>query len=71
VRAIVVSEYGGPEALRLVEIDRPRPAPSQVLADVTVSGLNFLDVYQRTGSTPLRRVSWLGGGRRSRRGRGR
>jgi NADPH2:quinone reductase len=40
--------------LTQAEVDRPSPAPDQVLVEVTVSGVNFLDVYQRTGATPLR-----------------
>jgi NADPH:quinone reductase len=35
------------------EVDRPSPGPGQVLVEVAVSGVNFLDVYQRTGATPL------------------
>ena len=54
MRAVIVNEIGGPEVLTQAEVDRPSPAPDQVLVDVTVSGVNFLDVYQRTGATPLR-----------------
>jgi len=53
MRAIVVNEFGGPEVLSQVEVDRPAPEPTQVLVEVTVSGVNFLDVYQRTGASPL------------------
>jgi NADPH2:quinone reductase len=54
MRAVIVSEIGGPEVLTQAEVDRPSPSPDQVLVEVTVSGVNFLDVYQRTGATPLR-----------------
>jgi NADPH2:quinone reductase len=54
MRAVIVNEIGGPEVLTQAEVDRPSPAPDQVLGEVTVSGVNFLDVYQRTGATPLR-----------------
>jgi NADPH2:quinone reductase len=53
MRAIVVNEFGGPDVLTQVEVDRPSPEPTQVLVDVAVSGVNFLDVYQRTGATPV------------------
>ena len=53
MRAIVVNEFGGPEVFSQVEVDRPSPEPTQVLVEVTVSGVNFLDVYQRTGASPL------------------
>jgi NADPH2:quinone reductase len=47
--AISVNSFGGPEVFTLTEVDRPIPAPTQVLVQVTVAGLNYLDVYQRTG----------------------
>jgi NADPH2:quinone reductase len=53
MRAIVVNEFGGPEVLTQAEVDRPSPEPTQILVDVAVSGVNFLDVYQRTGASPL------------------
>jgi NADPH2:quinone reductase len=53
MRAVVVSEFGGPEVLSVVEIDRPTPGAGQVLVEVSMSGVNFLDAYQRSGSTPL------------------
>jgi len=54
MRAVVVNEFGGPEVLVQADIDRPSPGPGEVLVDVSVSGVNFLDVYQRTGASPLR-----------------
>jgi NADPH2:quinone reductase len=53
MRAIVVNEYGGPEMFAEVEVDRPDPEPTQVLVKVTVSGVNFLDAYQRKGVSPV------------------
>lgn len=54
MRAVVVNEFGGPEVLVQADVDRPSPGPGEVLVDVSVSGVNFLDVYQRTGASPLR-----------------
>lgn len=48
-RAIVVERYGGPEELRLREIGLPPPAPTEVRIRHTVIGVNFIDVYCRTG----------------------
>lgn len=53
MRAICVSSFGGPEVFTLTEVDSPTPAATQVLVQVTVAGLNYLDVYQRTGVTPV------------------
>lgn len=48
-RAIVVERYGGPEELQLREIGLPQPAPNEVQIRHTVIGVNFIDVYCRTG----------------------
>ncbi|MBZ9994338.1 SRPBCC family protein [Mesorhizobium sp. BH1-1-4] len=47
--AIVVERYGGPEELQLREIGLPQPAPNEVRIRHTVIGVNFIDVYCRTG----------------------
>lgn len=49
MKAIVVEEYGGPEQLRVVDLPVPEPGPADVIVDVAVSGVNFIDVYFRTG----------------------
>jgi NADPH2:quinone reductase len=54
-RAFVVRENGGPEQLRLEELEVPAPGPGQIKVRNRAIGLNFIDVYQRTGlyATPL------------------
>lgn len=54
MRAVMVSRFGGPEVLEIVDVDAPTPGPGQLLVETSVSGVNFFDVYQRTGKTPLR-----------------
>ncbi len=49
MKAIRVHAPGGPEALRYEEVDRPAPGRGQVLVKVEAAGVNFIDVYQRTG----------------------
>ncbi|QXJ21074.1 quinone oxidoreductase [Actinomadura graeca] len=49
MRAIVVTENGGPEVLKAGERPDPAPGPGEVLIDVAASGVNFVDVYFRTG----------------------
>jgi NADPH2:quinone reductase len=49
VKAIRVHEPGGPEALRLDDVPRPEPGAGQVLIAVEAAGVNYIDVYQRTG----------------------
>jgi NADPH2:quinone reductase len=52
MKAIVVHEHGGPEVLRVVEVDVPRPAPGQALVRHRAIGVNFIDTYHRTGLYP-------------------
>ena len=49
MRAIRVHEYGGPEAMRLEELPMPKPGDGQVLVRLEAAGVNFIDVYQRSG----------------------
>jgi NADPH:quinone reductase len=48
--AIRVHEYGPPEVLKYEEIDRPEPGEGQVRVKIEAAGLNFIDIYHRTGS---------------------
>ena len=49
MRAVVVTRFGGPEVLELQDVPAPEPGPGELLVDVTVAGVNFRDVYERTG----------------------
>src|ERR1035438_8146963 len=49
MKAIQVNEAGGPEKLELVDVPVPRPAANQALVRIAASGVNFIDVYFRTG----------------------
>lgn len=53
MRAIRVHVPGGPEAMRLEDLPVPTPGPGQVLVRLEAAGVNFIDVYQRTGFYPL------------------
>ncbi|MBV9143126.1 MAG: quinone oxidoreductase [Pseudonocardiales bacterium] len=53
MRAIQVTEIGGPEVLRLAELPDPEPEPGQLLVEVAAAGVNFLDTYQRSGAYPV------------------
>ncbi|HST33995.1 MAG TPA: NADPH:quinone oxidoreductase family protein [Solirubrobacteraceae bacterium] len=50
MRAIQMTEFGGPEVLELVELPIPEPGPEQVLIKVSRAGLNFADTHTRTNS---------------------
>jgi NADPH:quinone reductase len=49
LRAIVVTENGGPEVLELRDVPDPEPGPGQLLVDVEAVGVNFRDIYERQG----------------------
>ena len=51
-RAITVHETGGPEVLRLTEQEEAEPGPGQVRVRTAAAGVNFIDVYFRTGLYP-------------------
>ncbi len=50
MRAIQMTEFGGPEVLKLVELPAPVPEPGEVLIKVARAGLNFADTHTRTNS---------------------
>ena len=50
MRAIQMTEFGGPEVLTLSELPVPVPGPEEVLIRVTRAGLNFADTHTRTNS---------------------
>lgn len=50
MRAIQMTEFGGPDVLRLVELETPEPGPEEVLIRVSRAGLNFADTHTRTNS---------------------
>lgn len=54
MRAVVVAELGGPEMLRLREELAPEAGPGQLLVDVAVAGVNYRDIYERTGVYPTK-----------------
>lgn len=52
-KAIQIHEYGGPEVMRWDSIDVGAPGVGEVRIRHTAVGLNFIDVYHRTGLYPL------------------
>jgi NADPH2:quinone reductase len=52
VKAIRIERTGGPEVLQLVDVEPPTAAPGEVLLRQTAAGVNYFDVYMRTGVYP-------------------
>ncbi|MDG1116487.1 MAG: quinone oxidoreductase [Flavimaricola sp.] len=57
---IIMKAQGGPEVMEMEEITLPPPGPGEVTLEQTAIGLNFLDLYQRSGAIPLPLPSPLG-----------
>jgi NADPH2:quinone reductase len=50
IRAIRVSRAGGPEVMELAQLPRTDPGPGEALVRVEAAGVNFIDVYHRSGA---------------------
>jgi NADPH:quinone reductase len=53
MRAVVVTENGGPEVLRVEKRETPSPGRGQLLVDVGAIGVNYMDIYHRKGLYPV------------------
>jgi NADPH:quinone reductase len=61
VMAIRVRETGGPEVMEWVEIDEPKPGPGEILIRHRAVGLNFIDVYFRSGLYKVANMPFIPG----------
>ena len=59
-RAIQIRQHGGPEELQLVDVQVGQPGPGEVRIRHHAIGLNFIDVYHRTGLYPLPMPATIG-----------
>ena len=49
MRAVAVTEFGGPEKLALIDVPVPQPAAGEALVKLEYAGVNFIDIYMRSG----------------------
>ncbi len=59
-RVVTLAEQGPPSVLRVETADVPDPGPGQALIRQTAAGVNYMDIYQRSGSYPLQLPSGIG-----------
>lgn len=52
MKAILVSQTGAPEVMKLADVPVPQPKPNEALVKIEAIGLNFIDVYFREGRYP-------------------
>jgi NADPH:quinone reductase len=60
MKAVRVHAPGGPEVLKYEEVPQPVPGPLEILVKIDAAGVNYVDVYQRTGRYPTRPPYTLG-----------
>jgi NADPH2:quinone reductase len=60
MRRVTVKAFGDPEQVALDAAEVPRPGPGKLLVDVGAAGINYLDVYQRSGRYELPRPGITG-----------
>jgi NADPH2:quinone reductase len=53
MNAIQITQVGSPDVLRISEVELPTPNSDQGLIDITVAGVNFIDIYHRSGKYPI------------------
>jgi NADPH2:quinone reductase len=58
--AIRVAKHGGPEQMQWVEVDLPKPGKGEVRLKNLACGINFIDVYHRTGLYPMALPTGIG-----------
>ena len=49
MRAVAIDRFGGPDVLDVREVDAPVPRPGEVRVRVAFAGINYIDVYMRSG----------------------
>lgn len=59
-KAIRIEKNGGPEVMRMVEVDVPDPGAGEIRVRNTAIGFNFIDTYHRLGRYPVQLPSGLG-----------
>lgn len=60
MKAIQISETGGPDVMKLVDLEVGKPGPGQVRVRQTAIGLNYIDTYHRSGLYPVPLPSGIG-----------
>jgi NADPH2:quinone reductase len=61
MKAIRIHNYGGPEVMRYEETPEPVPGKGEAVVKIAAAGLNFIDIYFRTGSSKAAQLPFTPG----------
>ena len=53
MKAVRIHKFGGPEVMQVEDVPTPSPQAGQILVRLAAAGLNYIDVYHRTGTYPV------------------
>lgn len=54
MKAIRMSKQGGPEVLEYKDVEIGKPSKGQALVNIKAAGINYIDIYQRNGTYPIK-----------------
>jgi len=60
MKAIRIDAPGGPDVMKLVDVPEPQPKPGEAVVQIDAAGVNYIDVYQRSGHYKLAMPLTLG-----------
>lgn len=60
MKAIRIEQHGGPDVMRIADVDTPAPGPNQIRVRHEAIGVNYIDTYHRTGLYKIALPSGLG-----------
>ena len=60
MKAMQITEYGGPDVMKYVDLPDPIAGPEQAVVDIQAVGVNFTDIYSREGVNPPG-LPWVAG----------
>ena len=60
MKAVQITEYGGPDVMKYVDLPDPIAGPEQAVVDIQAVGVNFTDIYSREGVNPPG-LPWVAG----------
>ena len=60
-RVVTIEKTGGPEVLKFKTVKLEKPGSEEVLIEHKAIGLNYIDIYHRSGLYPLKLPSGIGG----------